>query len=55
MGRKKLESDRKPFSLRLPQSVINDSKAIPHFRKNLEDFAIEKHSTWKKKELILNE
>jgi hypothetical protein len=55
MGRKKLISNRKPFSLRLPQEIINDSKSIPHFRKNLEDFAIEKHSIWKKKELILNE
>ena len=55
MGRKKLISQRKVFSVRLPQEVINDSKAIPHFRKNIEDFAIEKHKTWKEKERILNE
>lgn len=54
MGRHKSSSQRKPFALRIPQEVINDSKAIPLFRKNLEDKAIAIHTEWKKKELLLN-
>ena len=54
MGRHKSSSQRKPFALRIPQEVINDSKAIPLFRKKLEDEAVAIHTEWKKKELLLN-
>ena len=53
MGRSKLPNQRRPFSVRLPQEVINDSKSIPLFRKRLEDFAIGVHGEWKKKEDLL--
>ena len=54
MSRTKSFDPRKPFAVRLPQSVINDSKSIPLFRKRLEDTAVSIHQEWKRKELLLN-
>jgi hypothetical protein len=53
MSRIKLADPRNVFPLRIPQSVIDDSKKIPAFRSRLERYAIDVHSAWSKKEELL--
>ena len=47
MGRKYLEVRRVPLAIRLRQELVNVSKDIPNFRKELEKRAEELFEEWK--------